>query len=453
MNGLRSRLGGVKRKPSGSQQAPPLEYSLLLTATLCLLAFGAVMVFSASSAKSLLADGGDGAYYFKRTVIFAAVGLLAMRVLAARGAPLARALTPVLLACSLLGLLAVLVPGVGHTVNGSQRWIGAGFFQVQPVELAKVSLILYGAHLISKEPRRIRTLRGMAPFLVMVGICALLIAKEPDLGSTTVLCFGVLSLLIAAGVKGRTLAPLAATIAVAGLLMIAFNPYQQDRLTGFLHPSAASSGSGFQAQQAKIALGSGGVMGVGLGQGVQKASYLPEAHTDMIAAVIGEEVGLVGIVTLIGLFGLFGWAGMRAAHRARDRYSKLVAAGLTSLILAQASINLFAVLGLAPLTGITLPFISYGGSSLVVTLASAGLILNIARTRGIARSSASGGRASGAKRKATAGRAAKLRVVEREPDKGRQRKRAGSTAQRRHSGGRHGGPRRAGDSRRRRTAV
>ena len=162
--------------------------------------------------------------------------------------------------------------------------------------------------------------------------------------------------------------------------MVAMHPYQEARLTGFLHPERATpAGPGFQAKQATIAVGSGGIIGVGLGESVQKASYLPEAHTDMVAAVIGEELGLVGMFVLIGLFGMFGYAGLRAAHRARDRFSKLLAAGLTSLILAQAALNLFAVLGLAPLTGVPLPFVSYGGTSLVITLAAAGLILNVAR--------------------------------------------------------------------------
>lgn len=440
----------MKRRPS----PPPIEYSLLLTATLCLLALGAVMVFSASSAKSLLADGGDGAFYLKRTLIFAAIGLVAMRLMAAKGAPMARALTPVLLGLSLIGLVAVLVPGVGHTVNGSQRWIGAGSFQFQPSEFAKLSLILYGAHLLATEPRRVRDLRGLAPYLVMVGVCAMLITKEPDLGSTMVLCFGVLSLLTAAGLKARTMAPIAATVAIAGLLAISVNPYQQQRLTGFLNPSQGASGAGFQAQQAKIAIGSGGLFGVGLGQSVQKASYLPEAHTDMIAAVVGEELGLLGMITLVGLFGLFGWAGMKTAHRARDRYSKLLAAGVTSLILSQAALNLFAVLGLAPLTGVTLPFISYGGSSLVVTLASAGLLLNIARTRGVAASSST--RRSAPKRRGASGatgRDAKLRVVEGAPSRSRQRRRSAGSAERRDSGGRNGRPRRAGDRGRRRAAV
>jgi cell division protein FtsW len=177
----------------------------------------------------------------------------------------------------------------------------------------------------------------------------------------------------------RVLAMLGAGIAVAVLLAIVIEPYRMQRLTGFLNPTRDSSGAGFQAIQAKIALGSGGVFGVGLGQSLQKAFFLPEAHTDMIAAVIGEELGFAGLLTLVGLFGLFGYAGLQTAKRARDRYGKLLAAGLTSLILVQALINLFAVLGLAPLTGVPLPFVSYGNSSLLVTLAAVGLLLGIAR--------------------------------------------------------------------------
>jgi cell division protein FtsW len=447
------RLKAAMPKPKKGAP-PPLEYSVLLTATLCLLAFGAVMVFSASSARSVLAEHGDGYYYFKRTVIFAGIGLLAMRMLAAKGAPLARAITPVLLIGSVIGLFAVLVPGVGQVANGSQRWIGAGLFQVQPVEIAKVALVLYGAHLLAGRPRRIRSLEGLKPYLVVTSVCCLLIAKEPDLGSTMVCGFGVLSLLIAGGVRPRILAPIAIAVTVAALAFTSVNSYQRDRLTGFLHPTENTTGAGYQSQQARIAVGSGGIFGVGLGQSVQKASYLPEAHTDMIAAVIGEETGFIGLATLIGLFGLFGWAGLRAAHRARDRYSKLMAGGLTSLILAQGAVNLFAVLGLAPLTGVTLPFVSYGGSSLVVTLASAGLILNVARTRGIAAGAEDerGKRKKASKgAKAGSGRAAKLRVVDGGEQRSRQRKRAAEGA-RRDRRRRDGRTHRAGDRRRRRAA-
>ena len=425
------------RKPA----PPPLEYSLLLTATLCLLAFGAVMVFSASSARSLLNSGGNGFYYLERTVIFGAIGLLVMRVASVRGVAAAKPMTPLILGGSLFLLFAVLLPGVGSTVNGAQRWIGGGFVQFQPSELAKIAIVLYGAYLLSTEPKRARTLGGLGPYLLIVGLSVLLIAKEPDLGTGIVISSSVCCVLFLAGVKPRTLAPVGAVIAFVAVVMIAMHPYQEARLTGFLHPNSDASGAGFQAKQATIAIGSGGLTGVGLGESVQKASYLPEAHTDMIAAVIGEELGLVGMFVLVGLFGIFGYAGLRAAHRARDRFSKLLAAGLTSLILAQAALNLFAVLGLAPLTGVPLPFVSYGGTSLVITLAAAGLILNVARRP--AQSSARSGSGRG-----TAASPARLRVV-----KGGnydRRKRAGGKS--RDSGRRHGGARRTGDRRRRRAS-
>ncbi len=430
--------------------APPLEYSLLLTATLCLLAFGAVMVFSASSARSLLNHGGSGFYYLERTLIFGAIGLVVMRVAAVRGVAAVKVLTPVILGIAMFLLFAVLLPGVGSTVNGSQRWIGAGLLQFQPSELAKLALVLYGAFLLSKEPKRAKTLGGLGPYLLIVGLALLLITKEPDLGTSIVASIAVCCVLFLGGVKARTLAPVGIAIAVIGIGMVATHPYQEARLTGFLHPNSDTGGSGFQAKQATIAVGSGGIFGVGLGESVQKASYLPEAHTDMVAAVIGEELGLAGMVVLIGLFGMFGYAGLRAAHRARDRFSKLLAAGLTSLILAQAALNLFAVLGLAPLTGVPLPFVSYGGTSLVMTLAAAGLILNVARRP--ARASAagrSGSRSSEGGKRRTAGGPARLRVVEGGTNTRRKRAASGTS---RDSGRRHGGARRTGDRRRRRAS-
>ncbi len=435
------------------RSAPPLEYSLLLTATLCLLAIGAVMVFSASSAASLLSEGGgDGFYYLKRTLLFAAIGLAVMRFCSAGGAGAARYLTPALLAISMVLMVAVLIPGVGQTVNGSQRWIGAGLLTFQPSELLKLTLILYGAQLLASEPRRVRDLRGLGPYLLVIAAALLLVGLQPDLGTASTITAGTGMLMLAAGVRPRTLAPVVVVTGLAAFALIAANPYQQERVTGFLNPSADPAGAGFQGRQAQIALGSGGVMGVGLGESVQKAFYLPEAHTDMIAAVMGEEAGFAGIFVLIGLFGIFGYAGLRAAHRARDRYGKLLAAGLTSLICAQAAINLFAVLGLAPLTGVPLPFVSYGGTSLVVTLASAGLIMSAARRP----AASAGGRRTSAtsrSRRATrpggsAGDADKLRVLD---GGGERRRRAGGTGGG-DSGRRHGGTRRSRDRGRRRAA-
>ena len=380
----------------------PVEHSLLLTATLCLLAFGVVMVFSASSTTSLLGESGDGAYYLKRTVIFGVAGLLILRVLSLRGVAIVSRLTVPLLAISFVLLVAVLVPGVGVEVNGAQRWIGAGFFQIQPSEIAKLALVLYGAQLLATRPKMIRSVGTLMPFLSAVGVACLLVVVEPDLGTAMVLCLTAAAMLVAAGVRVRDLAIIGVALGLIVLVAIAIEPYRMARLTGFLDPSADPAGAGFQATQAKIALGSGGIFGVGLGESLQKAFYLPEAHTDMIAAVIGEELGLAGIVMLAGLFGGFGYAGLQIARRARDRYSKLLAAGITCLVMVQAVINLFAVLGLAPLTGVPLPFVSYGNSSMLVLLAGVGLLLNVA----------AGGRAVGMSPKRSQAGGARLRAIE-----------------------------------------
>jgi cell division protein FtsW len=441
-----SRFGAASsasRPGTAKRTAPPIEYSLLLTSTLCLLALGAVMVFSASSATSVLAEGGgDSAEYLKRTLIFAAIGLLVMRVASVRGVAVARLLTPLMVGVALLLLAAVLVPGVGQTVNGSQRWMGGGILQFQPSEVAKVALILYGVDLLASKPRRARTIEGMAPFLIVTGLACMLIVAEPDLGTTLVIAFAVAATLIAAGARIRDLALIGLVLGFLALLLTVVEPYRMARLTGFLNPGADASGAGFQAAQAKIALGSGGLFGVGIGNGVQKAFYLPEAHTDMISAVIGEELGLVGIASVVGLFAMFGYAGLQVAKRAKDNYGKLLAAGLTSLILIQATINLFAVMGLAPLTGVPLPFVSYGNSSLMTTLFAVGLILNVAR----------GGRAGAAR--SVRPRAGKLRVVEggRSPARGRRRTSGGKNAKSRSGSGGNRRPRRAGHGGRRRAS-
>jgi cell division protein FtsW len=436
------RLGPKSRTRSGAQ---PVEYNLLLTATLCLLALGVVMVFSASSTTALLGQSGDSAYYLKRTVIIGAIGLLVMRMLSARGARIARPLTGVLLLVSFVLLFAVMLPGLGSSANGAQRWIAAGPFQIQPSELAKLALILYGANLLATRPQITRDIRTLVPYLSVVGVACLLMMAEPDLGTTIVVCLSCAALLVAAGIEIRKLLILGGVLAALVLLAILIEPYRMQRLTGFLDPAGDPSGAGFQAIQAKIAMGSGGIFGVGLGQSLQKAFYLPEAHTDMIAAVIGEELGLVGLLALVGLFGMFGYAGLRTAQRARDRYTKLLAAGLTSMVLLQAIVNLFAVLGLAPLTGVPLPFVSYGNSSLLVMLASTGLLLNIAR----------GGTAAAPARRGEG--AARLRVVDggrgaRGSASATRGRSASSGGKRRDSRGGNRGARRAGAGRRRRAA-
>jgi cell division protein FtsW len=362
----------------------PVEYSILYTATLCMLAAGAVMVYSASSAESLLTGPGDPSYYLKRYPAFGLVGLGVLHVLSRHGLKVVKAATPLLLVAAFVLTLAVKLPGMGVTVNGATRWLGAGAIQFQPSELLKLALVLYAAQLLAARPRSTRTIGGLVkPLLLVVGAgCALLLA-QPDMGTTMVICFAIGALLIAAGTPIRHLALIAGVLGFLALIVALAEPYRRERLTSFLDPFSDAGDSGFQAVQALTAIGSGGLFGVGLGESVQKIFYLPEAHTDMILAVIGEELGLVGLLGLLALFGMIGYAGLRTAKLARDRYSKLVAAGITSLILCQACLNFFAVLGLAPLTGVPLPFISYGSTNLIVLLGAMGLLLNVAATGGL----------------------------------------------------------------------
>src|SRR3954464_4950765 len=379
---MAKRAAARARKPRarGSRQpaAKPLEHNILLTATLCLLAAGAVMVYSASSARTLLQGQGDGTTYLVRYVIYGALGLVALHQLSRRGLDVVARVTGPLLAIAFAGLVLVKLPGIGVEVNGARRWIGAGPLQFQPSELAKLALVLYAVKFLDEKPARVRTPRLVLPLLGVAGLACLLVVSQPDLGTALVVAFTLCCLLIAAGMPMRYLL---GAIAVGVLLVSLFavvEPYRRARLTAFVDPWAHASTSGFQSVQGQIALGSGGLTGVGLGQSVQKIFYLPEAHTDFILAVVGEELGVIGVSALLFLYGLIAYAGLRVAQRAKGPYAQLLAVGLTSLILCQAALNVFAVLGLAPLTGVPLPFISYGSSNLIVLLAAMGLLLNIA---------------------------------------------------------------------------
>ena len=364
--------------------APPLEHRILMTATLCLLAFGAVMVYSASSPTGVIVRGGLGTGEFLRYLVFGALGLIAMHVLARRGLTLLNERVARLLLLSSLGLLLlVLVPHFGVSVNGARRWFAVGPIQFQPSELVKLALVLYAARYLADNPRRVNGSRGpgalLAPIAVVAGPACVLILLQPDMGTMLVVAFTIAALLIAAGTPKRHLLLFAGLAAVLVLVLIAAEPYQRARLTSFLHPWSSRSTAGFQAVQGQIALGSGGLFGVGLGKSVQKVFYLPEAQTDFVLAVIGEELGVMGIGLVVVLYGMIAYAGLRTARRAAGRYAKLLAAGLTSLILCQGILNIFVVLGLAPLTGVPLPFISYAPTNLCIMLAAVGLLLNVAR--------------------------------------------------------------------------
>ena len=369
------RLLRRKRRPRIEQ---PIEHRMLMTATLCLLAGGAVMVYSASSARTLLTGQGDGTAYLVKYLGYGAVGLLLMHLLARHGLELVRRFTPIFLVGAFVLLVLVLTP-MGVEVNGAKRWLGAGPIQFQPSEVMKLALVLHIAAVIAARPRITSELRLVSAPVLGPMLCAVaLVALQPDLGTILVTTMTVGVMLLIAGVPVRQLALLGAGGAALVTVYAVIEPYRRARLTSFLNPWADAGDAGFQAVQGQIAIGSGGLFGLGPGQSVQKVFYLPEAHTDFILAVIGEELGVAGVVCLLFLYGMIAYAGLRTAKMAKGVYAKLVAAGVTSLILCQALLNIYAVLGIAPLTGVPLPFISSGSTSLIVLLCGMGLLLNVA---------------------------------------------------------------------------
>jgi cell division protein FtsW len=356
-----------------------LESSVLILVTLGLVAFGLVMVYSATSASAALANG-DPAYYLKRQGVYAGLGLALMVVLSRVDFRALRALAPALVVTSLALLVAVLV--LGRAANGARRWISFGPAAFQPSELAKLALAIWAASYLARRrpPQTLAELWRPLGLLTVV-FCGLILV-EPDLGTAIGIVVMLAAMLLVAGTPSRTLGAGVGIAGTLGLVAVWLEPYRRARLFSFLNPWQDAQGAGFQTVQAMIGLGSGGIFGVGLGQSVQKANYLPEAHTDMIFAIIGEELGLVGATAVIVAYCAFAYAGLKIALGCRDPFGKRLAAGLTAMVCGQAAINLAAVMGLAPLTGIPLPFVSYGGSSLVVALGCVGILLNIAGNAG-----------------------------------------------------------------------
>ncbi len=358
-----------------------LESHLLVLVTLALVAFGLVMVYSATSAPAAL-ERSDPMSYLKKQGIYALIGVGLMMTASRFDYRRLRLLAPPLVLTALGGCLAVLV--IGSRINGARRWIELGPATFQPSELAKLALAVWAAAYLSKRPAP-RTLKELwRPIGLLLGVFCLLILAEPDLGTAISLVVVLLAVLLISGTPVPTLAAGTGIAATLGLVAIWFEPYRRARIFSFIDPWKDPQGAGFQTVQALISLGSGGFLGAGLGHGVAKINYLPEAHTDMIFAVIGEELGLLGVTAVIAAYATFAYAGLRVALECRDPFGKRLAAGIVGLVCGQAVINLAAVLGLAPLTGIPLPFISYGGSSLVVALLGVGILLNIAGRHGAA---------------------------------------------------------------------
>ena len=379
------------------------EWKLLVLVTAALVLFGLVMVYSASSGSAALGNGNPLGY-LERQVTYAFIGVAVLVVVSRLPLERLRALAPTLVVTALVLCLGVLA--VGPRINGARRWITAGPLVFQPSELAKLALVVWTAAYLSrrKPPRTLKELARPIGFLVL--LFALLVLVEPDLGTALTLLLVVGAILLVSGTRLQLLA--SAYGLVFGLAAIAAwsSPYRRDRLLTFLDPWKDPTGAGLQNVQALISLGSGGIFGRGLGSGIEPLGYLPEAHTDMMFAVVGEELGLIGVTLVIMAFCAFAYAGIRLAIACRDPFAKRLAAGITALVCGQAAINMAAAVGLAPLTGIPLPFVSYGGSSLVVMLAAVGVLLNIARGDG-ARAAApvpDRGRRNGRPRRAGTGR-------------------------------------------------
>jgi len=340
---------------------------------------GLVMVLSASSASSQ-ATYGSPWYQFQRQLMWLGISLAALGIAVRIDYRSWRAAIRPGMALTFAMLVAVLVPGVGRTVNGSSRWLGVGPFIVQPSELAKLVLLLFTADLLARRAKKIdQTQLTLRPVLVVFGAAAGLIMLQPNLG-TTVLIFVILMTMLF--VSGVPLKSLGITLAIFGGVGVAFavlEPYRMRRLSAFADPWADPLNTGYQTLQSQAALANGGAVGQGLGQGRAKYGFLPEGHTDFIFSNIGEELGLLGAVVLLVVFVAIAVYGIRVAMHAPDRFGMLVATGVTTWILVQAFVNLGAVVGVLPITGVPLPFVSFGGSSLIVTMAAFGLLLNVAR--------------------------------------------------------------------------
>ncbi|MFZ4516233.1 MAG: putative lipid II flippase FtsW, partial [Acidimicrobiia bacterium] len=355
----------------------------LLTVTVGVLALiGLVMVFSASSVASLSVYGSAWVV-FARQLAWMALAIAAFSVASRLDYHRWQRWSVPLLCISIVLLILVLIPGIGIYVSGSRRWIGYGALRFQPSEIAKIALLMFLADLVTRRADEVhRWRRVLFPALGMLAVVGLLVMKEPDMDSTIVLALIVGAVLLVGGIRMRDLLGLGGIgLGLAAILAVSAD-YRRARVFSFLHPFAQATGDGYQLAQSLIALGSGGLTGLGLGASRQKWLFLPNAHTDFIFAIIGEELGILGAFAVLVLFAALAVWGTMIAMRAPDRFGMLVAAGITTWIVGQALINIGAVIGVLPVSGIPLPFVSFGGSSLLFTMLAAGILANVARQGG-----------------------------------------------------------------------
>jgi cell division protein FtsW len=375
----RTGAQGAKQVRSGSRgQGRPGGLYVLIGVVVVLNLVGLVMVLSASSILSLRQYGSPW-HYFERQVLWLTFGSVVFFVVSKIDPARWRRFARPAMVLSVLGLLAVLVPGIGRSSGGASRWIGTTSLQVQPSEIAKLTLILFAADVLDRRGDERNWRYSMIPVICAFLIVAGLVIKQPDMGTTMVLACIALGMLFTAGIPVRPLAGIFGAGFGLALILAVAAPYRWRRLTSFLHPLADKGDTGYQAVQGLAGLSHGSILGTGIGASIATWGYLPNAQTDFIFAVIGEETGLLGTVAVTALFAALAVVGTRVACRARSRYDAMLVAGVTAWIVGQAVINIGAVIGLLPVTGVPLPFVSFGGSSLVLAMFAVGMVANVAR--------------------------------------------------------------------------
>ncbi|MGD0439977.1 MAG: putative lipid II flippase FtsW [Acidimicrobiales bacterium] len=371
--------GGARPERRSKSGHLSLEAKVLAASVggLCLL--GLPIVLSASAPGAILAGGSPWSFVVRQS-IYMGIGVLAALVVSRTSMKVVRRLRFPLFVGAFCLLVVVFVPGLGHFAGGSSRWIALGPFQLQPSELMKLAMVVFAADLLARRAkRRDQWQASVRPLLLFMALAAVLIVKQPDLGTAIVIGCITFSMLFAAGTRLRLLVVPGVVVCAAGAVIALKAPYSRDRLLSFVDPFAHASTTGYQVVQSLATLGLGGVTGSGVGASITPWGFLPNAHTDFVFAVIAGNLGLVGALVVLLGFGAFGWAGLRIAARERDPFARFVAIGITCWILAQAVINIGGVVDALPVTGIPLPFISYGGSSLIVALVGVGLLFGIAR--------------------------------------------------------------------------
>jgi cell division protein FtsW len=363
-------------------RAVPSGFLLLFAVLVVLNLIGLVMVLSASSVTALHQEGSSY-YYFERQLVWLAIGSVAFVAALRTDYHRLRLLAlPLLLVCGGL-LVVVLLPGVGSNVNGSSRWIGVGTFGIQPSEFAKLAILIFSADLLARRTAWIEDTRvTLRPVMTAFCVLAALIMLQPNLGTTIVLAAITFSILFVAGVPMRPLVGWGAVGTVTACVLAMGESYRRARVLAFLHPWNDPLNTGYQTIQSQVSLASGGWFGLGLGASRAKWGFLPYAHTDFIFAIIGEELGLFGALLVVMLFAAVAFLGVRAGLHAPDPFGRLLAIGITTWLSVQAFVNIGAVIGVLPITGVPLPFISFGGSSVLATMAASGILLNVARSSG-----------------------------------------------------------------------